>query len=721
MFAWWGRCVVRFRWAVLVATIALIGVGATWGVSVFGSLTGGGFNDKNSPAAKAQERIVQLWGRQDTDIVVLYTSATLTIDEPGFQDTVTAMIEKLRARPEVADIDSPYDATGQALVTPDWHSVGVSIRLKATPSDPDAQADALARIEPLLAVPGLEHEVGGLVPFVRDANEQVESDVTRAEMISLPILLVLMVLIFRGLVAGLTPILVGVVSILGALTVTKVLTGFTDVSVFAVNVITMIGLGMGIDYALFVVSRFREELAAGRTTAEAVQRTLATAGRTVAVSGLVVTLALSGLIAFPLGFLRSMAYGGMAAVAVAMLAALTALPALLAVLGPKIDLVRVPVPRFGRAAKDGEGGWARLARSVMNRPVRYALFVVVILVLLALPFSRATFGGFDERTLPAGTPSRNVAERLIADFPNANSAPVLVALENQGSAAEVTAFFDRVRAVPGVATSMIVKSDERNTLIAVKLDAEPSSEQARETALALRAVAVPPGARSYVTGRPAYDADQLASLGDRLPWMALYVMVATFMLLFLAFGSLILPLKAILMNVISIGASFGVVVWIFQDGHLANLLGFTSTGYLEPTNLILMLALLFGLSTDYEVFLLSRVREEWDATGDNRLAVSRGLQRTGGIITAAALLLIIVVAGFATGGAATIKMLGIGTVVAVAVDAALVRTLLVPALMRLLGDWNWWAPGPLAGVYRRYGISEAAPPPARKPKVTVRS
>jgi RND superfamily putative drug exporter len=226
---------------------------------------------------------------------------------------------------------------------------------------------------------------------------------------------------------------------------------------------------------------------------------------------------------------------------------------------------------------------------------------------------------------------------------------------------------------------------------------------------AIRATPGPDGAEVLVTGRPAADLDQLASLGSRLPWMALYVGLVTFVLLFLAFGSVVLPLKAIVMNIVSIGASFGVVVWVFQDGHLANLLGFTATGFLEPTNLILMLAILFGLSTDYEVFLLSRVREEWDRAGDNTEAVTAGLQRTGGIITAAALLLIIVVGGFATGGAATIKMLGLGTVVAVAVDAALVRTLLVPATMRLLGRFNWWAPGPLARVYRRYGLREEEP------------
>jgi trehalose monomycolate/heme transporter len=711
MFAWWGRCVVRFRWALLVGTVALIGVGATWGVSVFGSLTGGGFQDTGSPSAKATQHIEALFGRQDTDILVLYSSPTLTIDEAGFQGPVTDVVATLRARPEVEAVTSPYDGVGQALVAPDWHSLGVSIRLRAT--DADAQADAYEAVKPLLAVDGLDTEIGGLVPFVRDANEQIEHDVTRAEMISLPILLVLTILIFRGLVAALTPLLVGIVSILGAFTVTKILANVTDVSVFAVNVITMIGLGMGIDYALFVVSRFREELAAGRSTADAVERTLATAGRTVAVSGLTVTLALSSLLLFPLGFLKSMGYGGMAAVLVAMLAALTALPALLAVLGPKIDLVRVPLPRFSRGG--GEGAWSRLANSVMRRPIPYALVVTVVLVLLALPFARVTFGGFDERTLPEGTPSRTVAERLAHDFPAANAAPVLVLLSHHASAEDVSTFFDRVRAVPGVAGSQIVKSTDQNTLIAVKLDAEPTSERARSVAAELRELPPTPGASVEVTGRPTYDADQLAALGDRLPWMILYVGLATFILLFLAFGSVILPIKAILMNVISIGASFGVVVWVFQDGHLADQLGFTSVGYVEPTNLILMLALLFGLSTDYEVFLLSRIREEWDATGDNTRAVAQGLQRTGSIITAAALLLIVVIAGFATGGAATIKMLGIGTVVAVAVDAALVRTLLVPALMRLLGRWNWWAPGPLARLYRRYGISEAEDVPEPEP------
>jgi RND superfamily putative drug exporter len=274
---------------------------------------------------------------------------------------------------------------------------------------------------------------------------------------------------------------------------------------------------------------------------------------------------------------------------------------------------------------------------------------------------------------------------------------------------QVRDFAVRLAAVPDVTGARVVANRDSSWLVAVTYPGEPTTERAREVVRGVRTVPGPAGAEVLVGGRPAAELDQLTTLGERLPWMALYAGAVTILLLFFAFGSVVLPLKAVVMNAISIGAAFGVVVWIFQDGHLADWLGFTPTGFLEPTNLILMLAILFGLSTDYEVFLLSRVREEWDRTGRNTEAVAAGLQRTGGIITAAALLLIIVVGGFATGGAATIKMLGVGTVVAVAVDATLVRTLLVPATMRLLGRWNWWAPGPLARVYRRYGLREEAP------------
>ncbi|HZM77761.1 MAG TPA: MMPL family transporter, partial [Candidatus Limnocylindrales bacterium] len=419
--------------------------------------------------------------------------------------------------------------------------------------------------------------------------------------------------------------------------------------------------------------------------------------------------------------LKSMAWGGMSAVLVAMLAALTALPALLAVLGPRVNNLRVALPRSrklpanspldatspekvpGELRDHGGGGWARLARSVMRRPVIYAVAVTAVMVALALPFLRIQLGGFDERVLPEGTESRVVSERMVNEFQGGGDYPITVLVD--GPVGDLP---QRIESLEYSTGAQVTAQRNGASLIRVTYDGEPTSADARDLVREIRDL--DHSGAMFVGGRSAADVDQLFSFQERLPWMLLLIAASTFLLLFLAFGSVVLPLKAIVMNIISIGASFGVVVWVFQDGHLADLLGVTVTGFLEPSNLVLMLAILFGLATDYEVFLLSRVREEWnrDTKNNSANAVALGLQRTGGIIiTAAALLLIIVVAGFATGGTATIKMLGVGTVVAIAVDAALVRTLLVPATMRLLGRWNWWAPRPLARLYARFGIKEA--------------
>jgi len=695
VFAWWGHRVVRFRWLVLLGGLALVLLGGTWGLGVFGALSGGGFEDPNSPSSRAHQRIEQELGRQDADLLVLYSSPTSTVDDPAFRDAVGRTLDGVRQRPEVASVRWP----APHLESTDRHATYAAIQLRQ--GDEDAKLVALDAVTPALSAPGLQTEVGGLIPFLRDANDQIESDIVRAELLSFPLLLILLVVIFRGLVAATTPLLVGVLAIFGGFVATRLLTEVIEVSTFAVNIITMLGLGMAIDYALFVVSRFREELAAGRGTPEAIATTLATAGRTVLVSGLTVALALASLLIFPMGFLRSMGWGGMAAVLVAMIAALTVLPALLAVLGPRVNALSLK----RRPATGTSGAWERLARSVMRRPVWYAVAVVALLVVLAAPFLRARFGGFDERVLPEGTPSRTVTARIAAEFPGGTAAPIAV-LVSGAPVPVAAAFVDRVAAVPDVTAARVAANRGESTLISVSYQGESSESRARDVVARIRALEPPAGAEVLVGGRTAADLDQLDTLGDRLPWMALLVGGVTVVLLFLAFGSLLLPVKAVAMNIVSIGASFGVVVWVFQDGHLADLLGFTPTGFLEPTDLILLLAVLFGLSTDYEVFLLSRVREEWDRTGDNTRSVAGGLQRTGGIITAAALLLIIVVGGFATGGTASIKMLGVGAVVAIVVDAVLVRALLVPATMRLLGRWNWWAPGPLARVYRRYGLRE---------------
>lgn len=715
MCAWWGRAVVRLRWAVLAAALVLIAVGATWGAGVFGSLTGGGFDDPASESSRARDRITAELGNQDVDLLVLYSSDTVTVTDPAFRGPVTATLQRVRQRPEVASVTTWYETRAPSLVAADRHATYALVQLRA--ADEDGKTGAYKALRPVLDAPAVATQVGGSVPFLHEANQQTTQDITRAETLSMPVLLVLLILIFGGLVAASMPLLIGGLAILGAFVVVRLLNTVTEVSVFAINIITLIGLGMAIDYALFVVSRFREELTTGHPTPAAIERTIATAGRTVIVSGLTIAFALASLLIFPQAFLRSMGLGGMAAVLVAMLASLTVLPALLAVLGHRINALRVPVP-WRRRRANGDvpgkgvpgGAWARLARSVMRRPVPYVVGVLAVLAVLAAPSLGMKFGGFDERVLPAGTEPRVVAERIEAQFPSGTVGPIHV-LVSGAPAARAQQFADRVGAVPEVTGVRISASRGESTLLSVTYAGEPTGDRAQTAVRAIRDLPAPAGADVLVGGRSAADMDLVDSLSSHLPWMALIMAAATLVLLFLAFGSVVLPLKAVLMNLVSIGASFGVVVWAFQEGHLADRLGFTSTGFIEPSNPILMLAVLFGLATDYEVFLLSRVREEWDRTGDNTASVASGLQYTGRIITAAALLLVVVVAGFASGGIAFVKLIGIGMIVAIVVDATLVRALLVPATMRLLGPWNWWAPGPLARVYRRYGIRESAPDP----------
>jgi RND superfamily putative drug exporter len=571
-------------------------------------------------------------------------------------------------------------------------------------------ADQYHAIRPNLDATGLRVQVGGQAAIFSDVTGQVSEDIGHAEMYSMPVLMILLIFVFGSVVAASTPLLVGGLAILGAFVATRLLTYVTDVSIFALNVITLIGLGLAIDYALFVVSRFREELAAGRDTADAIERTMTTAGRTVAVSGLTVALALGALLLFPQVFLRSMGFGGMMAVLVAMISSLTVLPALLAVLGKRIDALRVPLPWRRPDAAGTQGAmWARLAHAVMRRPGVVIAGTLIVLVALAVPFTRAEFGGADERALPKDAPSRVTTERLAAEFPGTVGSPTKV-LVSGADVAAAQEFATRIAGLDGVTSATVTGNQGRASVISVAYEGPSGGDTARRVVDEIRAMPAPGGAEVLVGGDAAELSDLLDSLASRLPWMALLVAVSTFVLLFFAFGSVVLPVKAIVMNIVSIGASFGAVVWAFQDGHLSGLLGFTSTGDLEATQLILMLAVLFGLSTDYEVFLLSRMREEWDRTGDNVAAVAGGLQRTGRIITSAALLLVIVVGGFATGQILFIKMIGFGMIVAIIVDATIVRALLVPATMRVLGRVNWWLPRPLERFYRRYGIKESETP-----------
>ncbi|CAM3473797.1 MMPL family transporter [Stackebrandtia soli] len=709
MFEWWGRSVSRLRWGVLTFAAAIVVIGATWGIGVFDSLADGGFYNDKSPSAKAAERIEDEFGRQAVDVVVLYESDDLIATDPEFAEAVTDSLDAIADRDEVESVSSYYSTQLPSFISDDEHSTYATITLTGeTDADRAEQYEALA---PDLTADGLTTRLGGSAAIFDDVNRQTQADMITAEMISLPILLVLMVLIFGSLVAATTPLLIGVIAIMGGFIITRLLTYVTDVSVFAINVITIIGLGLSIDYALFVVNRFREELALGRDKRTAVVRTMTTAGRTVTVSGLTIVLSLAGLLMFPLPFLHGIAYGGMAAVAVAMLGSLTVLPALLAIIGHRVDAVRMPWRRKRSGRPSNSGAWSRVGASVMRRPVLYLVGVVAVLLVLAIPFLHANWGTVDEKVLPEGMESRVVSETLRADFPDGDLGTLQVFVEGGGEAAvqAVTADIDELDHVDSVRP---IAGNADAAVLQVSYDVDQQSEEARELATAIGELDVPDDTELAVSGMPAVLNDQFSDIGERLPWLALYVAVVTLLLLFLAFGSVLLPIKAVLMNMISIGASFGVIVWIFQDGNLSEWLGFTPSGFLEPSNLLLMVVLLFGLSTDYEVFLLSRVREEWDHTGDNTASVLTGLQRTGGIITSAALLLIVVVSAFAAGGIMFLKMIGIGMAVAIFIDATLVRMLLVPATMRILGNANWWAPKPLRRFYARYGVKEGEDLPA---------
>ncbi|GGJ76913.1 hypothetical protein GCM10010123_03650 [Pilimelia anulata] len=717
MFAWWGRAVVRLRWWVLALGLAVAVLGATWGGGVFDRVVSGGFFVKDSEAARAGDAITAAFGEQGSHVVVLYRDPLATVQQPTFRQPVTEAVARVRALPGVREVRSAFDAppgtpAAAALaaryIARDQHATLVTIQLTA--GDDDGRLAAYERVAAAARAPGLRTDVGGGVGFQAQVKERSSADLTRAELFSAPVLLLMLLLIFRGLIAATTPLIIGALAVLGSFIMVRVVTMFADVSVFAINVITLLGLGMAVDYALFVVSRFREELADGYDVPAAIARTVGTAGRTVLVSGLTIALALASLLIFPQFFLRSMGLGAMSAVLVAMLGALTVLPALLAVLGHRVNALRLPLPRRRRPVGPtgaAAGAWARIAHSVMRRPVLYAVGVAAVLLALAVPAYRMTWGGFDERILPAGTEARTVSEVARREFPDGGADRIQVFVRGVPAAA-VPGLAATLGAVPPAAGAEVVTQRGDAALVAVRYPGEATDARTQDLVRDLRAVPAPAGAEVLVGGRTANDVDVLDGLRDRLPWMAVLMAASTYVLLFFAFGSLLLPLKAVLMNLISIGASYGVMVWGFQDGHLAGLLHFTSTGFLDPTNLIIMLAVLFGLATDYEVFLLSRVREEWEATGDNTRAVALGLQHTGRIITAAALLLILVVAGFAAGSITMIKMVGVGVIVAIVLDATLVRLLLVPATMRLLGRWNWWAPRPLARLYRRFGLRESA-------------
>jgi uncharacterized membrane protein YdfJ with MMPL/SSD domain len=749
MLAKLGGTLYRTRWIVLFAALVIVAGAAIFGTGLFGSLKSGGFADPASESSKAQNLLDTKLGGSTADIIILMRNDSLKATDPAFMDAATQMLASLKAHPEVASITSYYTTHSPSFLSRDSHETFAVVQLAA--KDEATKGKDYKTIQPLITSSTLETKVGGNVAVSIAINQQVSADLEHAEMITFPILALLLLIVFGGLVAAGLPLLIGGIAILGAFAILRVIASLTDVSVYAVNVVTMLGLGLAIDYALFIVTRFREELGSDIADVKgALERTMATAGRTIIFSGLAVSTSLLGLMLFPEMFLRSISMGAIAATLVALLAALTILPALLALLGHRVNALSIQ-RLFRRntssqrqaASTETRGAWYRISEMVMRRPVVVGLAVLAILVTLGLPFLRVSFSTPDVRVLPSNQEARIVSDRLTQDFAQQGNSQLVIAIRTPGDAlsptnlASLDTYVRNIKAIPGVVSvdSLVTVNPSLSLADYQQLYAHPGAnpqvaalatqlangdatkitvamQPADHTAAAedivreIRAMHAPGGLVPLVDGITAYQLDLLASLGATLPYALLVMVVAVSVLLFLMTGSLLMPLKAIVLNILSLSATFGALVWIFQDGNLQNLLGFQSTGSIDATQPILIFAIAFGLSMDYEVFLLSRIKERFDATGDNRAAVSSGLQRTGWLITSAAMLLAVVFVAFATSKIIFIQEVGIGLAIAVIIDATLVRMLLVPATMRLLGKWNWWAPAPLKAIWQRVGLSE---------------
>jgi RND superfamily putative drug exporter len=750
----YGGFVYHARWVVLLSCLALVVVAAIFGATVFGQLKSGGFEDPNSESSRAQVLLDQRLGGSVTDLVLVMRSETLQVTEPAFVAAATEVLGTLQARQEVASVTSYYSTQSLRFLSRDGHETFAAVQLTA--QDLTTKQRDYGALRPLMASTILHISIGGNVATTVALRDQASADLKRAEIISFPLVGLLLFLVFAGLVAASLPLLIGAIAILGAFALLRALTGLTDISIFASNVVTVMGLGLAIDYALFIVTRFREELTPdARNVQGALQRTLATAGRTVLFSGLTVTVSLLGLLLFPEGFLRSIALGAIGAVLVAMLAALTLLPAILAIVGRRVDAlsIRGPLQRLfssRRVANAGvrRGAWYRLSQGVMRFPAPVLVLVLGVLVLLGSPFLHASFSTPDARSLPVGREARVAAERIAQDFAQQGASELVIAVRTPGDAlssdnlASLDAYVRAIEALPGVVQTQSLVSvdparsladyqrlyahpgaDPRLTAIAtrlasgdvtkvtVELQAEEFSAATNATVRQIRALSVPGGLQALVGGATPIQMDLFADLGARLPYALLVMALTIFVLLFLMTGSVVVPVKAIALNMLSLTATFGALVWIFQDGNLQGQLNFQANGSIDGTQTILIFALAFGLSMDYEVFLLSRIREEFAATGDNRAAVAAGLQRTGWLITSAALLFAAVLAAFSTSELVFIKQIGVGLAIALVMDATLVRGLLVPATMRLLGRWNWWAPRPLRWLWQRVGLHEGTTPP----------
>jgi putative drug exporter of the RND superfamily len=752
VFARWGRFVYRYRWATLAGSAVLLALSLV-SLLMGGTLQSGGPLTSNLESFQAYRAInAELGGGnakvQTSTFDLIFKSDSMSVTDASYQAAVNDAIAPIANDSRVVKITTPYNVPSQAatnLTSRDGHEALVFVEIKSTGQQAWKDYSALREAvkSSTLTIQGT-----GFVPINRAFNTTLESDLQRAEFISLPITLLLLILIFATVVAAGLPLGVGVLTIVGGLGAMFFLNRFTDVSQYATNIVTLIGLGVSIDYSLFVVNRFRDELAKGESREDALATTMATAGRAITFSGLTAAVGISAMLFYQGTFMASMGAAGAMVIAIAVIYGLTFLPALLSVMGPSVNWLRISRLWGRRApASPDRGFWHGLASWVMKRPVVVLVPTVAFLVLAATPFFQLRMANGDVDMLPSRLEARQGYDRLIADFPGQDQTTFnIVVRYSDGNPltaqriADQFALDRRIAAIPGIlhTTSIydldpglgvndytkLYTGDPNNipaparqlmtgtvgqhiVLINATSNATASSDEARNIVKAMRAdPGVGDGGQVLVGGQTAVDIDVIRFIIDRTPLAVGIVVLVTYLLLFLQTGSVVLPLKAVLLNFLSIGASFGALVYIFQQGHFANLLGNFTPQSLDPSIPVILFSIVFGLSMDYEVLLVSRIHEEYVRTGDNTAAVARGLERTGRLITGAAAVMFTVFMAFGLAEVVIIKAIGIGLAIAVAIDATIVRSLVVPAVMRLLGDVNWWAPRPLRWLHTRIGLSD---------------
>jgi uncharacterized membrane protein YdfJ with MMPL/SSD domain len=694
------------RRVLLVAVIGTAIAGA-FGFGVAKHMSPYGADDPATQSVQATTRFEAAAGRKiDPGIVAIVSGGDVRTH--AVERRVEQVAGQVRSEPDVASVVSFYETHDPAMVSRDRRMTYVVAYFKPR-SDRQLQ-DAAQRIEDQFAGQR-DVRLGGEQIADVQANTQVGNDLARAELLAFPFIFLLSLLFFRSLVAALIPPLLGGVAIVATFFALRIVAGFADLSVFALNFVTGLGLGLAIDYSLFMVSRYREEAVTSGFGVETLRRTLQTAGRTILFSSLTVAAAVAALAIFPQRFLYSMGIAGAVVALVAAALALVVLPALLTVLGPRVNALapkrlQRAADRDARAAQSG--AWYRLSRFVMRRPGRIAVLSAALLIALGIPFTGIKFTSVTASVLPHSASARQVDDTLARQFPPNRTSPLEVVVGAPYSSPQVKALSAQINRLPDVsAVAPAQPGGPNNSLLAVAPVQRPLSETTKQLVRDIRAIHAP--VYVGVAGQTASYLDLVHSLGSHLPAVLAVIIAATLIVLFLFTGSVVLPLKAVVMNALSLSAVLGILVLIFQDGRLQGLLSFTSQGALDATQPIFLAAVAFGLATDYGVFLLSRIKEARDSGVPDSEAVAVGLERTGRIVTAAAVLFAVAIGAFATSKLVFIKELGLGAALAVLIDATIIRALLVPSLMALLGSWNWWAPKPLRRLHDRIGLRESGP------------